>query len=349
MPVLADLGMPAAVAARAREVRGALRSTSPPRRVRRRAILVATGGSMLLLALALACDSGTTTPPPPPPAAPTPPSSGPPPVAPQDRPAPPPATGPDRLVPSPEGMPATYEVRGAAGGSLLQLWPTQGGAHARLSGGGHGYTGAAAATPASCVLDLDGPRSDEALSATSARSATGEIRFEGKDKAVVTADVGTECGANSSFDGPYVRLPPSRDPLSLCRPGEAPYFACITEKGWQIAVCGSPSMGDPMPTLQYRFGKPGDVRLAWPAGGAAPDTSFRLSEEVHVRSTSTNLKFDNDGFAYTVYVQEGSGADNGAGVLVEEAGKAISAHACTYDGLVDRLATLKTAVAVEAP
>jgi hypothetical protein len=278
---------------------------------------------MLLLALALACSD-------PPPAAPTPPASGPAPAAPAA------AKAPAQTVPDAAAIPATWEVRGSNGGSLLQLWPTASGVHARLVGGAHddGVGG----TPTECTVDLDGSPAVDRFTAAGASGASVEVAFEGKDRARVTAKPGGSCPDSASFDGPYFRSTASRDPMALCRPGEAPYFACTTAKGWHVALCGGADPATKDLTLQYRFGKPGDERLAWPAGGAAPDVSFRRFAETHASATSRGVTFDNGGYTYRIFVQEGR--DGGAGVTVEKEGKVASTHACVERGRVEQLERL---------
>lgn len=290
---------------------------------------------MLLLALALACSD--TTPAPSTPAA-TPGSAAP--TAPAAS-APAAAPAVERTVPDLTALPATWEVRGSSGGSLLQLWPTADGVHARLIGGAHddGVGG----TPTECRVDLDGAPAVDRFKATGGSDAAVEIAFEGKDRARVTATAGAGCPDGASFDGPYFRSTASRDSMALCRPGESPYFACTTEKGWHVALCGSANPGAPNPTLQYRFGKPGDERLTYPAGGVAPDDSFRRFAENHASSTSRGLTFENGGYTYQIFVQEG-GEDGGAGILVEKEGKVASTHSCVERGRVEQLGRLDTLV-----
>ena len=47
---------------------------------------------------------------------------------------------------------------------------------------------------------------------------------------------------------------------SLCAKDETTYFSCPASNGRSINLCGKSAQ-----TLQYRFGKPGRVELAFPA------------------------------------------------------------------------------------
>jgi hypothetical protein len=234
-------------------------------------------------------------------------------------------------------MPSTWEVRGPHGGSHMQLWSQGTGVSLRLVGGTHDFAGAESAAPGSCDLALVGARGDTSLALGGTDEPRVTVDFPGRTSATVTATPGAACADGVSFDGPYTRLGPTRDPLSLCRPGEAPWFACITEKGDHAALCGSTDPETAGATLQYRFGNPGDVRLAWPAGGAAPESHFRLKRATHVRSTSVSVVFENEGYTFSIWSQTGGGDDNGAGVTVEQGNKSVGAHVCAGEISVDRL------------
>lgn len=81
-----------------------------------------------------------------------------------------------------------------------------------------------------------------------------------------------------------------------CSTPEITFFNCKTSSDRFISVCGNSLNG-----LQYRFGKPGMIELAFPqnfAGGAA---SFLYAHYSRSQVERTELSFISHGFSYSVF------------------------------------------------
>ncbi len=96
----------------------------------------------------------------------------------------------------------------------------------------------------------------------------------------------------------------------LCIPSETRFFSCQTASKKWIGVCGA-STG----AVQYRFGRPGRIELAFPAHPAdAPDT-MHLTAYSRFQVDRSELTFTKGGVDYAVfdYVENG---ERSAGVRV---------------------------------
>lgn len=105
---------------------------------------------------------------------------------------------------------------------------------------------------------------------------------------------------------------------SLCAKDETTYFSCPTGNGRSINLCGKPAQ-----TLQYRFGKPGRVELAFPAQAEHGFDAFRYAHYMRSQVDRFELRFDNAGTEYVLFDYMESGRRD-AGVGVTQGGKEIS-------------------------
>ena len=102
---------------------------------------------------------------------------------------------------------------------------------------------------------------------------------------------------------------------ALCAKGETTYFSCPAGNGRSINLCGKPAQ-----TLQYRFGKPGRVELAFPARPEDGPEAFRYAHYARYQVDRFELRFDNDGTEYVLFDYMDSGRRE-AGVGVTQGGK----------------------------
>lgn len=122
---------------------------------------------------------------------------------------------------------------------------------------------------------------------------------------------------------------------SLCGAGETPLFQCVITGGRQVAVCAAEGGS---PAVQYRFGAPGRLELAYPAAGSRGVGSMRWASAAYSGGGEMQIQFDNGGFTYVAYAgmyRTGFGADgknnpvDELGVLVLRSGKVVSRRRCT--------------------
>lgn len=105
---------------------------------------------------------------------------------------------------------------------------------------------------------------------------------------------------------------------SLCAKDETTYFSCPASHGRSINLCGKSPQ-----TLQYRFGKPGRVELAFPARPEEGADAFRYAHYSRFQVDRFELRFDNAGTEYVLFDYVESNRRE-AGVGVTQGGKEIS-------------------------
>ncbi len=114
---------------------------------------------------------------------------------------------------------------------------------------------------------------------------------------------------------------PSAQAQSLCSAAEKSLFSC--EIGRKVlSVCASKDLDEKKGTLQYRFGTPDKLDLAYPEKAEHPKkyfTSNRLYSSVE-GSLIIELGFKRGSTAYTVFTQDVRGKKS-AGVTVTVNGK----------------------------
>ena len=106
--------------------------------------------------------------------------------------------------------------------------------------------------------------------------------------------------------GPAAAGGPSR-PEGLCAAAETAWFSCRSASGAWIALCEGAERG-----LQYRFGRPGQIALAYPAAGR-PD--FRYAHYFRAGVDRTEVSFRNGDADYAVFDYT-EGRQRSAGVRV---------------------------------
>jgi hypothetical protein len=111
-------------------------------------------------------------------------------------------------------------------------------------------------------------------------------------------------------------------PASLCAGEETAYFECTMASGKLLAVCGV------LPErVQYRFGRPGAVELAYPAAADEGPKSMSIARYHRYRTDRLALRFVRDGVAYTVFDDREEGRGRG-GVEVKTADARVHELVC---------------------
>ena len=91
-------------------------------------------------------------------------------------------------------------------------------------------------------------------------------------------------------------------PASLCAGEETAYFECATANAKMLAVCGA------LPDrLQYRFGRPGAIELAYPAAPEQGPKTLLIARYHRYQTDRLALRFERDGVGYTVFDDQEEG------------------------------------------
>ena len=82
----------------------------------------------------------------------------------------------------------------------------------------------------------------------------------------------------------------------LCHAGEQTYFSCPTKRHKTISLCGS------LPaTLQYRYGKPPAVELAFPDDAAQGTRQLATAHYARYQTDRTEVTFSRNGVDYALF------------------------------------------------
>lgn len=128
---------------------------------------------------------------------------------------------------------------------------------------------------------------------------------------------------------------PARPAASLCEPGEAVQFSCPMGRGRTLSICGQPPAA-----LQYRFGKPGQIELRYPADAAQGPQLFLFAHYMRYQVDRIALNFSNEGTEYEVFDEREDGKRS-AGVRVTKAGDSRETALPCRGPVTSRLGTLK--------
>jgi hypothetical protein len=122
---------------------------------------------------------------------------------------------------------------------------------------------------------------------------------------------------------------------SLCAPGEAVQFSCPMGRGRILSVCGQAPAA-----LQYRFGKPGQIELRYPADAAQGPQRFLFAQYMRYQVDRIALRFSNEGTDYEVFDEREDGKRS-AGVRVTKAGDGRETALPCRGPVTSRLGALK--------
>jgi hypothetical protein len=89
---------------------------------------------------------------------------------------------------------------------------------------------------------------------------------------------------------------------SLCDAAEQVLFDCaIRGSTKRVSLCGSQPLSRDAGYLQYRFGRPGRVELAFPQVRSGSLQQFRWAHYLRPRVDRTEIGFENGGYRYSLY------------------------------------------------
>ena len=129
-------------------------------------------------------------------------------------------------------------------------------------------------------------------------------------------------------------------PTSLCAGSETAYFECTMSSGKLLAVCGA------LPErLQYRFGRPGAVELAYPVAADDGPKSLLIARYHRYQTDRLALRFEREAVSYTVFDDQEAGRRRG-GVEVKTADARVHELVCTGP-VASRLSDLVGVVACD--
>ena len=126
---------------------------------------------------------------------------------------------------------------------------------------------------------------------------------------------------------------PAEGAASHCRDGERAVFSCPVEGSDKVvSVCVSEDYGRQQGYVQYRFGRLGDVELAYPEGLQGTQERFQWQTVGYSGGWDTRVQFENGGYAYQIYdraiKKTISEKDLEGGVLVMQGGRVVTRLAC---------------------
>lgn len=114
---------------------------------------------------------------------------------------------------------------------------------------------------------------------------------------------------------------------TACAPPQRALFACSVGAK-VVAVCASPDLAADAGRVQYRFGRPDALDLAYPPADADWRTLTRGGTLVYSGGGGAFLAFARAPYRYVVYTAVGQGWGSRAGVVVEKGGRRIANLAC---------------------
>lgn len=90
---------------------------------------------------------------------------------------------------------------------------------------------------------------------------------------------------------------------SLCDSAtEQVIFSCKVKRGAKVvSVCASKLLSAQAGYVQYRFGAPGKVELAFPADKTGSQKQFSYGHYFRYQVDRSQLSFENGGYAYAIY------------------------------------------------
>jgi hypothetical protein len=136
--------------------------------------------------------------------------------------------------------------------------------------------------------------------------------------------------------------PPAKPAASRCEPGEAVQLSCPIGRGRTLSVCGQPPAA-----LQYRFGKPGQIELRYPADAAQGPQLFLFTQYMRYQVDRIALHFTNEGTDYEVFDEHEDGKRS-AGVRVSKGGDGRETALPCRGPVTSRLGALKPLLRCDA-
>jgi hypothetical protein len=129
-------------------------------------------------------------------------------------------------------------------------------------------------------------------------------------------------------------------PASLCTADEQVVFACQLKNKKMASLCASKVLNASAGYVQYRFGTPKSVELAYPAQRALPKGHFYISSTMYSGGGASRVRFKNGDAEYflfdsTIRTNFKAGEPNNpafeAGIEVKQKGRPASVRYCVND------------------
>lgn len=86
---------------------------------------------------------------------------------------------------------------------------------------------------------------------------------------------------------------------TLCTAGEIRVFSCILKNAIIVSICASPDAARRY--VDYRFGSPSKMELAYSASATLPGHRFHHGEVVYANNSEDTLWFTNGAYRYSLY------------------------------------------------
>jgi hypothetical protein len=124
---------------------------------------------------------------------------------------------------------------------------------------------------------------------------------------------------------------PAKPPPTLCTGAEKTVFGCAIADGRIVSVCTSPDFSPETGWIEYRFGRPERVELAYPPTREKTQQAFEYTRYTRPLFTELTLQFTNGGYLYRL--QTASGDDDGTPIAsaildVRKDGRTVSSLRC---------------------
>lgn len=221
-------------------------------------------------------------------------------------------------------------------------------ANGTVTGRQEGFNQTAEGYSAGYASTLNGVRNGDQLRLTVETTIEGDVQ---REEAVWTwqgetlndghhtlAAVACEAEDQASHAPPSESTPPAEGTMSHCRTGERAVFSCpIDGSDKVVSVCVSDDYGRRQGYLQYRFGRLGDVELAFPERLQETQERFQWQTVSYSGGWDTRIQFENGGYAYQLYdraiKKTISEKDLEGGVLVKQGGREVARLVCDEAGL----------------
>lgn len=142
------------------------------------------------------------------------------------------------------------------------------------------------------------------------------------------ADMAVACGSAALM----IALTPfqAQAESGLCPASQRAVFSCAV-KDKEVAICASDDLTETTGRIQYRFGRPTRVELAYPLAGADWRAVSRGGTLTFSGGGGAFMAFENRPYRYVVYTAIGKGWGSKSGVVVERSGKRVARLNCTTE------------------
>ena len=87
----------------------------------------------------------------------------------------------------------------------------------------------------------------------------------------------------------------------LCAANEQLIFGAVTTGGKMVCLCGSPNLTAQRGYLQYRFGRPGQIELEYPAERAGSQQRFHYAHYTRYQREWASVRFQNREYNYRLH------------------------------------------------